>query len=101
MTTKTGAANGPDKESTKSSSSKVTPPVTKRRSKNPSELSEASREMANAFGTLNRVLEKKTERLDDDCDLYAKLLATKLRKFLESEREDIMLDIDSMLINRR
>lgn len=57
--------------------------------------------MANAFGTLNRVLDNKTARHDDDCDLYAKLLATKLRKFPEYEREEIMLEIDSMLIKRR
>lgn len=57
--------------------------------------------MANAFSTLNRVLDNKTARHDDDCDLYAKLLATKLRKFPEYEREEIMLEIDSMLIKRR
>ncbi|VVD04532.1 unnamed protein product, partial [Leptidea sinapis] len=73
-----------------STKSKVTAlPTQKRRSKNPPELSEASKEVANAFGTLNRVLDNKTARHDDDCDLYAKLLATKLRKFPEYEREEI------------
>lgn len=64
-----------------STKSKVTAlPTQKRRSKNPPELSEASKEVTNAFGTLNRVLDNKTARHDDDCDLYAKLLATKLKK---------------------
>ncbi|RVE49630.1 hypothetical protein evm_005687 [Chilo suppressalis] len=64
-------------------------------------LLEASKEVANAFGTLNRALDNKTARHDDDCELYAKLLATKFRKFPEYEREEIMLEIDSMLIKRR
>ncbi|XP_045495297.1 uncharacterized protein LOC123701491 [Colias croceus] len=75
------------------------PPTQKRRSKNPPELSEASKEVANAFNTLNRVLDNKI--LDDDCELYGKLLATKLRKFPQYEREEIMLEIDSMMIKRR
>lgn len=53
--------------------------------------------MSNAFSTLNQVLRKE----DDPCELYGKLLATKLRKYTELEREEIMLDIDNMLLNRR
>ncbi|XP_048006247.1 uncharacterized protein LOC125241694 [Leguminivora glycinivorella] len=76
-------------------------PQLKRRSKNPLELSEANREMKNAFNTLNKALEKNTRHEEDDCDLYGKLLAAKLRKFPDNEREDIMLEIDSMVMKRR
>lgn len=50
---------------------------------------------------LNIVLDNKTARQDDDCDIHAKLLTKKLRKFPKNEREEITLDIDSMLISRR
>lgn len=76
-------------------------PVVKRRSKNPPELAEASKQMTNAFSTLNQVLNNTNTAKDDDCELYGRLLATKLRKFSEVVREDIMLEIDTLLINRR
>lgn len=57
--------------------------------------------MSNTFGTLNRVFNNNTVRQDDDCEFCGRLLATKLRAFLESDRKDIMLEIDKMVVNRR
>ncbi|KAF5300473.1 hypothetical protein FQA39_LY02272 [Lamprigera yunnana] len=80
---------------------KIKVPVLKRRAKDQPELAEAGREMSNAFSTLNKVLNKKVAIQDDECELYDRLLATKLKKFPENEREEIMLEIDNMIMNRR
>ncbi|XP_018569923.1 uncharacterized protein LOC108909902 [Anoplophora glabripennis] len=37
----------------------------------------------------------------DDCDLYGQLLARKLRKFSEHQREEIMFEIDGLVIQKR
>ncbi|KAF5305546.1 hypothetical protein FQA39_LY01637 [Lamprigera yunnana] len=76
-------------------------PVLKRRAKDPPELAEAGREMSNAFSTLNKVLNKKVATQDDECELYGRLLAIKLKKNPENEQEEIMLEIDNMIMNRR
>ncbi|CAF4817082.1 unnamed protein product [Pieris macdunnoughi] len=38
-------------------------------------------------------------KIEDDCDLYGRLLANKLRKYSDNERQEIMYDIDGLLLN--
>lgn len=64
----------------------------------PPELQEANYYMRRAFTTLYNVLSKRKE--DDDCDIFAKLVASKLRKIPETEREDIMYEIHRIVHNR-
>ncbi|XP_072389817.1 uncharacterized protein [Diabrotica undecimpunctata] len=80
---------------------KLKVPVNKRRAKDPPELAEASREMTNAFSTLNKALTNKTAAQEDKCDLYCKLLAKKLKIFSENEQEEIMSEVDNIIWNRR
>jgi len=47
---------------------------------------------------LNYVLKKKKED-EDECDVYAKLLAKKLRKYPERMRDQLMYKIDGFLLN--
>ncbi|CAF4891370.1 unnamed protein product [Pieris macdunnoughi] len=61
--------------------------------------------MAVAFGQLTNVLgQRQNENIpankDDDCDLYAKLLAIKLRELSTDERKIMMYQIDGLFINR-
>ncbi|XP_063384406.1 uncharacterized protein LOC134670527 [Cydia fagiglandana] len=65
----------------------------------------AEKQMAVAFGQLTNVLgQKQNENIpaykDDDCDLYAKLLAIKLRELPSDERKILMYQIDGLFINR-
>lgn len=54
--------------------------------------------MKEAFTTLNRIANKKDE--EDECDYFAKILAKKLKKLPEGEREHFMYEIDGMFIRR-
>jgi hypothetical protein len=54
--------------------------------------------MKRAFNTLESVLNKKHE--EDEYDLYGRILANKLRKLPENERELFMYDIDGMFVQR-
>lgn len=64
----------------------------------------AEQQMATAFGQLTNVLGQRQSHTaikeDDDCDLYAKLLATKLRELSKDERKLIMYEIDGIFVNR-
>lgn len=65
----------------------------------------AEKQMAVAFGQLTNVLgqkqnENRPAHKDDDCDLYAKLLAIKLRELPTDERKIMMYQIDGLFINR-
>ncbi|KOB68085.1 Uncharacterized protein OBRU01_18864 [Operophtera brumata] len=61
-----------------------------RRRKHPTELFQAEKVMKEALSTFNATVKRNTPqpipKEDDDCDLYAKLLATKLRKLPERKR---------------
>ncbi|KAF9407287.1 hypothetical protein HW555_012644 [Spodoptera exigua] len=59
--------------------------------------------MSKAFNTLNQAILNKDQqnKKEDDCDLYGRLLANKLRKYSDNERQDIMYDIDGLLLKRR
>ncbi|CAG9787176.1 unnamed protein product [Diatraea saccharalis] len=78
-------------------------PVQKRRSVKPPELEKADKEMSKAFNTLNQAILNKGQqnKIEDDCDLYGRLLANKLRKYSDNERQEIMYDIDGLLLKRR
>lgn len=56
--------------------------------------------MKEALSTFNATVKRNTPqpipKEDDDCDLYAKLLATKLRKLPEEKKLRFMHDIDGM-----
>ncbi|CAG5009381.1 unnamed protein product [Parnassius apollo] len=71
--------------------------VTNKRRRPASETAE--KQMAVAFGQLTNVLgQRQNENIpahkDDDCDLYAKLLAIKLRELSTDERKIMMYQID-------
>jgi hypothetical protein len=77
--------------------------VTDKRRRPASETAE--KQMAVAFGQLTNVLgRRQNENIpphkDDDCDLYAKLLAIKLRELSTDERKIMMYQIDGLFINR-
>ncbi|CAG4938819.1 unnamed protein product [Parnassius apollo] len=89
--------------STPSSRSPSIQAVTNKRRRSASEAAE--KQMAVAFGQLKNVLgQRQNENIpahkDDDCDLYAKLLAIKLRELSTDERKIMMYQIDELFINR-
>ncbi|CAG5003953.1 unnamed protein product [Parnassius apollo] len=64
-------------------------PIQRRRCRNPPELEETNKEMKKAFSTLNSELYKQqTKDSEDNCDLYGKLLAKKLRQFTDIEKQE-------------
>lgn len=52
--------------------------------------------MSDAFSTLSNVLNKSQLRDEDECDLFGKLVAKRLRKRPETEREKLMYKIDTL-----
>ncbi|KAJ8915431.1 hypothetical protein NQ315_003192 [Exocentrus adspersus] len=80
------------------SASKASQQTVRRRS-NPPELVKAGRQMKEAFNMLHDVVNKKTIQEDDECDLFAKILAKRLRKLPENERQVMMYDIDGLFVN--
>ncbi|XP_022820981.1 uncharacterized protein LOC111352623 [Spodoptera litura] len=67
----------------------------------------ADRQMTSAFRQLTNILTKRQKdryqpppKDDDDCDLYAKLLAKKLRELPPDDRTLMMYDIDTLFVNR-
>ncbi|KAL1492478.1 hypothetical protein ABEB36_010728 [Hypothenemus hampei] len=79
-----------------STSSKTEPP-TKRRRKNPYELQEAGSLLKQAVSSLDVAL-KQTVSHEDECDLYGKILAVKLRKMPERKRLQFMHEVDGMFL---
>ena len=72
-----------------------------RRRVNPSELQQAGVQMKKACNLLNNVIRKRTaDKEEDECDLFGKMLAKKLKKLPEYEREEFMYEIDGMFIRR-
>lgn len=61
-------------------------------------LDEAQKKINESFDTLNYVLTKKKED-EDECDVYAKLLAKKLRKYPGRMRDQLMYKIDGFLLD--
>nr|CAH7740413.1 unnamed protein product [Callosobruchus chinensis] len=67
--------------------------------KNESELKRAKRQMENAVHTIFKSIEQNRE--EDDCALYGRLLAQKLRRIPERRRETLMLEIDGLVIKAK
>ncbi|KAI4458962.1 alcohol dehydrogenase transcription factor myb/sant-like [Holotrichia oblita] len=61
-------------------------------------INEADKNINNSFATQSRVLER-TIIEEDDCDIYAKLLAKKLRRYPERMRYMLMYKIDGLLLD--
>jgi hypothetical protein len=68
--------------------------ITQRHSKQPQELQHVKQEMDQAFAILQDMRKKD----DDESDLYGKLIAKKLRRIPESEREQLMYEIDGLFL---
>ncbi|XP_059046765.1 uncharacterized protein LOC131842239 [Achroia grisella] len=78
----------------------------KRRLNRSIDLQEYSKKsIANEFNISNHPMKDKQRKLchedEDDCVLYGKLLAMKLRHFSQIERQKLMFEIDNLLLNRR
>lgn len=85
-----------DLETTHACSSQGETPV-KRRRKNPPELQEAGSLLKQAISSLDVALAKK-DVPEDECDLYGKILAVKLKKLPELQRLQFMHEIDGMFL---
>ncbi|VVC90785.1 unnamed protein product [Leptidea sinapis] len=77
----------------------------KRRMSPNHELQQATSQMSYAFNVLNETLQAKASSIvkeckDDESDLYGKLIAKKLKQFPDSERQEIMYEIDGLLLKR-
>lgn len=85
------------------------PPHTRptiRRRDNPPEMQVTSKQMTEAFNNLNKVINKNPEKyggqVDDECDcIFGKLIAIKLNKIPEHERDDVMFNIHALFRRRR
>ncbi|KAG5878353.1 hypothetical protein JTB14_008713 [Gonioctena quinquepunctata] len=77
-------------------------PSQKRRCRKPVELEETLAQMNTSLTTLNNALSNTTHKntCKDDCDLYGRLLATKLRSYSEIERQELMYEIDGLLLKK-
>lgn len=73
-------------------------PITLRRRDNPTELEEAVKQVKRALSTLENCINNSKE--EDECDLYGKIFAKKLRKLPDNEREIFMYEINGMFVNR-
>lgn len=73
----------------------------KRRSSNPPELQKATEQMQDALKTINTVLTNKSAQKEDMCDIYGKLIASKLKKyFSDIEQQEVMFELDELLTKR-
>lgn len=89
-------------ENTAESTPRASIIVQKRRNYKMPDLPETNAQVKTALTALNKVLNTKQEsKYEDDCDLYGRLLANKLRQYSEIDRQDIMYEIDGLLLKRR
>lgn len=84
----------------------TTPKVRKRSAKNPLEYDEDNTNTSKILKNSTHFrkddeISKIHNNEEDDCDLYARLLAKKLRRFNENERHEIMYEIDGLVLSRR
>lgn len=61
------------------------------------DLEDAQRQLNTSFQTLNQILSRNRSE-EDECDMYGKLLVSKLRKYPESMRQKLMYKIDGFLL---
>lgn len=73
----------------------------KRRLSNPPELQKAAEQMQDALKTIQTVLSNQSAQEEDMCDLYGKLIASKLKKyFTDVEQQEVMFELDELLTKR-
>ncbi|GBP43085.1 hypothetical protein EVAR_96347_1 [Eumeta japonica] len=73
----------------------------KGRSSNPPELTKAYEQMQDALKTINTVFTNKTAQKENMCDIYGKLIASKLKKyFSDIEQQKVMFELDELLTKR-
>ncbi|XP_043269097.1 uncharacterized protein [Venturia canescens] len=65
-----------------------------------SDLPDTSSRMDQTISPVNSIVSQKQNCEDDECDLYGKLIAKKLRKISEKDRQEIMYEIDGLLIRK-
>lgn len=91
-------APSPPQENPKKTITPTRTNATKKRPITDHYLDEAQKKINESFDTLNHVL--KVKKVDEDeCDVYAKLLAKKLRKYPDRMRDQIMYKIDGFLLD--
>lgn len=75
---------------------------TQRRRKNPPELRNAEKNMNDAITNLNNVINsnKVNPTPLDDCDLYGKIMASKLRSLSSIDRLQLMHEIDGLYLKK-
>lgn len=68
----------------------------------PSELQKAQNQIKEAFNTTKNVITKRTsdKEDDDEYDLFGKMLAKKIRKLPEHEREIFMYEIQGLYLSK-
>lgn len=71
----------------------------KRRTSQAFDAELAQKQLNDSFKTLNQVLQNKQGNSEDDCDLYGKLLATKLKRYPVQQRQRVMYKIDGLLLD--
>lgn len=77
---------------------------TKKRRNKSLETAALEKKMDEAFSILksNQIAnQKRTNRVKDDCDLFGELLATKLRKLNERDRDSVMNQIDNLIFKTK
>lgn len=95
-----------DSSSEKKKETKPSIPSVKQFSNVPLELQEVTLEMTKAFNTLNEALKSSkrqnitSSKDEDDCDLYGRLLAKRLRQFSKADRQEIMYELDGLILSR-
>ncbi|KAF9406032.1 hypothetical protein HW555_005080 [Spodoptera exigua] len=93
-----------DSQQSQDVNTNTTATPTVRRRKNPSELTEAGKMMKEALVTFKSTIKRHDNQSintiqEDDCDLYGRLLAKKLRRLSEEKRLRLMHDIDGMILS--
>ncbi|XP_044751072.1 uncharacterized protein LOC123311270 isoform X2 [Coccinella septempunctata] len=63
------------------------------------EVEAAQKRLTESFKTLNDIMLTKQDDLENECVLYTKLLATKLRRYPVKQRQRIMYQIDGLLLD--
>lgn len=99
--TETDETEGVDEENENignQSTSTSTPIFSKKR--RITEIEQAKTQMDQAVGIL-KSMSARSERETHEVDLYCQLLAKKIKKFEEEEREEIMHEIDDLLYKRK
>ncbi|XP_028143552.1 zinc finger protein 391 [Diabrotica virgifera virgifera] len=95
-----GISNGA-KSNSETNDKKVTIRVVGRHDVKPPEILNGIKPLdPHAVNTFNQIMLKKEQKTEDECDLYGRLFANKLRKFSEFERQEIMYEVDGILLRR-